>query len=208
MENPDKSLLSNRDPGLNLAGGSDRRGELVESSLADVAVGLENVVATQELANRRRPPDYEAENRALVSLARHLASSPATILEKLAEAALELCQGHSAGLSLIEEDRGRPIFRWLAIAGRFAKNVRGTTQREFSPCGVVVDTNAVQLFKRPGRHYAYLDEVSPPIVEALLQPFSVNGRPIGTIWVMSHDDERKFDSEDARALASLASFAS
>jgi signal transduction histidine kinase len=66
----------------------------------------------------------------------------------------------------------------------------------------------VQLFDRPGRHYSYLDEVTPRIVEALLQPFSVAGRPIGTIWVMAHDNERKFDLEDARALKSLAMFAS
>jgi signal transduction histidine kinase len=101
-----------------------------------------------------------------------------------------------------EPDRrsgGRIIFRWPAIAGRFATHVISSTPREFSPCGVVVDANAVQLFSRPGRHYSYLDEVTPRIIEALLQPFSVGGRPIGTIWVMAHDEQRKFGAEDARA---------
>jgi len=183
-------------------------GVVVSSSVAEVDVGLESVVATGELAARRRGPDYEAENRALVTLAKHLATSPRTILQKLAEATLELCRAHSAGLSLIEEEEGRLIFRWPAIAGRFAVNVLGTTPRNFSPCGVVVDRNAVQLFRWPARYYPYLEEASPPIVEALLQPFSVHGRPIGTIWAMAHDDERKFDAEDARALGGLASFAS
>ena len=178
------------------------------SSVTEVSPDLESVIATRELVDRRRPPDYEAENRALISLARHLTSSPETILETLVEAARDLCRGHSAGLSLAEEDAGRLVFRWSAIAGHFAENVRGTTPRDFSPCGVVVDTNAVQLFKRPGRYYPYLDGVTPPIVEALLQPFSVNGRPNGTIWVLAHDEERRFDAEDARALAGLASFAS
>jgi signal transduction histidine kinase len=171
-------------------------------------VRLDSVIATSRLAERRREPDHEAENRALVSLASSLASDPDGILQKLVEVALELCRAHSAGLSLVEEENGRLVFRWPAIAGRFAEHVFGKTPREFSPCGVVVDTNAVQLFDRPGRHYTYLDEVEPRIVEALLQPFSVAGRPIGTIWVMAHDQERKFDTEDARTLHSLATFAS
>jgi len=172
------------------------------------AVLEDPVLVTAELALRPREPDYAAENRALVALARQLATTPGDILQGLAEAALELCRAHSAGLSLIEDEEGQGIFRWAAIAGRFAPNVNGTTPRDFSPCGVVVDSNAVQLFHRPGRQYPYLDGVSPPIVEALLQPFSVDGRPIGTIWAMANDEERKFDAEDARALGSLATFAS
>jgi transcriptional regulator with GAF, ATPase, and Fis domain len=178
-----------------------------ESSARDT-VGRDSVVATAELVSRCRTPNYEAENRALVSLASTLSTSPADILQKLVEVALDLCRAHSAGLSLLEEENGRRIFRWAAIAGRFAPHVFGTTPREFSPCGVVIDSNAVQLFTRPGRRYAYLDEVSPSIVEALLQPFSVDGRPIGTIWILAHDEERKFDAEDARALGNLATFAS
>lgn len=172
------------------------------------AVALDSVVTTADLAARRRSPNYEAENRALISLAASLATSPADILQKLVEVALDLCQAHSAGLSLLEDESGRHIFRWTAIAGRFAPHVFGTTPREFSPCGFVIDSNAVQLFTRPGKHYPYLGEVSPSIVEALLQPFSVEGRPIGTLWILAHDEQRKFDAEDARALGSLATFAS
>ena len=53
----------------------------------------------------------------------------------------------------------------------FATHVISSTPREFSACGVVVDSSAVQLFSRPGRHYPFLDEVTPRIIEALLQPF-------------------------------------
>jgi len=173
------------------------------------AIPFESVISTPELRRRpSRPPDYAAENRALVELASHLATSPADILQKLAEVTLRLCNADSAGISLVEQAEGRLIFRWPAIAGRFAANVRGTTPREFSPCGVVVDTDAVQLFDRPGRHYVYLDEVTPRIVEALLQPFHFEGKPIGTIWAMANDATRKFDAEDARALGSLATFTS
>ena len=169
---------------------------------------VDSVVATTELERRpTRAPRYEAENRALVELARHLAVSPDDILQKLVETSLELCEAHSAGISLIEEEDGRRIFRWSAIAGMFEKNLGGTTPRDFSPCGVVLDTNAPQLFSRPARHYPYLEAASPPIVEALLQPFSVADRPIGTLWVMANDEQRKFDAEDLRVLGNLATFA-
>ena len=180
-----------------------------DSSYRCGAASLDSVLSTAELARRpTRPPRYEEENRALVDLARHLASSPEGILQKLVETSYELCRAHSAGISLAQEEDGRQFFRWIAITGRFEKNLGGTTPRDFSPCGVVLDTNAAQLFALPARHYPYLEAAAPPIVEALLQPFSVAGRPIGTLWVMANDEERKFDAEDLRVLGSLASFAS
>ena len=123
-------------------------------------------------------------------LARELTHSPDSVLQRLVESAAELCRAGSAGISLIEEEKGRKIFRWRAIAGQFAKNLLGTTPRDFSPCGVVVDRNAVELFSRPGLHYPYLDEVNPRISEALLAPFALGGERIGTVWVITHDDNR------------------
>ena len=61
-------------------------------SNADVAPGvpLDAVLCTEELDRRpSRPPDYEAENRALVTLAQALADSPGTILQTLAETILD-----------------------------------------------------------------------------------------------------------------------
>ena len=79
---------------------------------------LESVLCTYALNRRQsRPPDYQAENRALADLASALAASPRTVLRKLVEAALELCQAGSAGLSLLSlVDEGRTI-HWPAVAG-------------------------------------------------------------------------------------------
>jgi PAS domain S-box-containing protein len=44
--------------------------------------------------------------------------------------------------------------------------------------------------------------------EGLLVPFYVDGKAVGTIWGIMHDDRRKFDAEDDRILASLGKFAS
>ena len=61
---------------------------------------LQSMLSTAELSRRpSRPPDHAAENRAMVALARELATSPEGILQKLAETALALCGAHSAGLT-------------------------------------------------------------------------------------------------------------
>jgi signal transduction histidine kinase len=44
-------------------------------------------------------------------------------------------------------------------------------------------------------------------VEALLMPFYVAGKVVGTVWVIAHDDSRKFDGEDLRIIGSLGQFA-
>jgi len=171
-------------------------------------IELDAVVRTAQLRNRTpRQPDYEAENRALVSLAQLLANPPRDILQRLVEAALELCKGGSAGISIIEDHLGEKVFRWHALAGALASHRWGTTPRDFSPCGTVIDRNAVELMHLPERHFLYLTNVKPQVVEVLLVPFSVHGQPVGTIWVVAHDNHRKFDAEDERLVKQLGHFA-
>jgi hypothetical protein len=171
-------------------------------------IELDAVVRTALLQQRTpRLPDYEAENRALGSLAQVLAKPPRDILQRLVEATLELCRGGSAGISIIEDHLGEKIFRWHALTGALASHRWGTTPRDFSPCGTVIDRNAVQLMHLPERHFLYFANVKPQIVEALLVPFSVRGQPVGTVWVVTHDDYRKFDAEDERLVTELGRFA-
>ena len=171
-------------------------------------VPLSSVICTEEL-NRRpaRLPDLEAVTEALLTLARTLAEAPDHILQQLAETALNLCSAQSSGISLLEEEEGRKIFRWHGVAGLYAPRLWGTMPREFSPCGTVVDTDAVQLMSRLERHYTYFAEVQPPVTEVLLVPFHLAGKAVGTIWVVAHDESRKFDAEDARVLNTLGDFA-
>jgi PAS domain S-box-containing protein len=175
-----------------------------------VVPALESVLCTEEL-NRRpsRPPDYESENSALISLAQALADSPRTILQTLADTILKLFQCGSAGISLLTEDGTR--FYWPAIAGLWNPQLGGGTPREFGPCGDVLDLNCPLLFRHPERRYTYFQPLMPPAEECLLVPFYVEGKAVGTIWAISHDDRpgaRKFDSEDRRALMRLGTFAS
>ena len=175
----------------------------------DSLVPLESILCTEEL-NRRpaRPPDYETENRALAALVQALADSPRTILQTLADQILEVFQADSAGISLLTKQDGGKRFYWPAIAGAWKPHIGGGTPRDFGPCGDVLDRNAALLFHHFERRYTYFLPVTPPVEECLLVPFYVEGKAVGTIWAITHDDRRKFDPEDLRQLESLGRFAS
>jgi RNA polymerase sigma factor (sigma-70 family) len=168
-------------------------------------IALNAVIRTEQL--RQRLPhqsDYEAESRARVSLAQAVVHPPHDILQRLAEATIDLCQAGSAGISIIEGHLGEQVFRWHALTGALASHRWETTPRDFSPCGTVIDRKAVQLMILPERHFLYLTNVKPQVVEVLLVPFSVGGQLVGTIWVVAHDEHRQFDAEDERLVHEMA----
>jgi signal transduction histidine kinase len=177
--------------------------------LSDDCVPLESVLCTNELNQRpSRPPDYETENRALLWLAQTLADSPRTILQTLADTILEVCRAGSAGISLLTKEDGGKTFYWPAIAGVWKPHIGGGTPRDFGPCGDVLDCGAPLLFRHFERRYPYLRPVAPSVEECLLVPFYVEGKAVGTIWVIAHDERRRFDAEDLRQLEHLSRFAS
>jgi PAS domain S-box-containing protein len=169
-------------------------------------VDINSVITTAELSQRpSRLPDYAAENHALVALTQELAHSPNGVLQKLAETALTLCRAHSAGVSLLEPEGKN--FYWPAVAGQWACYVGGRTPRDYGPCGAALDRDAAQLMSHPERHFTPFASVTPLIEEALLIPFHVDGKAVGTIWVIAHDQSRQFDAEDLRVMTDLGQFA-
>lgn len=170
---------------------------------------LDQVLNTAELFQRKsRAPEYAAESRALVALAQAMNEAPRTFLQKSAEMALELCHADSAGISMLESGEAAGVFRWRAIAGLYAPRINATIPREGSPCGIGLERDSVLLFDRPELHFGALREMRLPIFENLLVPFHTGGKPVGTLWVLTHSPQRKFDAEDARLLTSLSRFAS
>lgn len=168
---------------------------------------LETVLCTAELAHRpSREPDYKSDCEAMSALAQKFADSPKTIFQTFADSLLQTFNVGSAGISLLSGD-GRSFF-WPAIAGRWKTHIGGSTPRKFGPSGDVLDRNSVQLFRYVQRHYAYLSPIAPAIEESLVSPFYVNGKAVGTVWLLVHDEHRKFDAEDVRQLESFSRFAS
>ena len=176
--------------------------DAVDNSLNGAPVPVESILCTEELRRRpSRPPDYEKENRALVVLAQALADSPRTVLQTLADTLLDLCSAGSAGVSLLTTEDNGKRFYWPAIAGSWKSHIGGGTPRDFGPCGDVLDRNATLLFSHVERRYTYFQPVTPPVEEALLVPFYVGGKAVGTIWAVAHDEDRKFDAEDERIMS-------
>jgi signal transduction histidine kinase len=172
---------------------------------------LDEVLITAQLGRRpSRAPDFAAESEALVGLMKALqeaSASKTNILQRLAEAALELCRAHSAGVSIEDEDKGRRVFRWHGAAGRWAGLLRDAAPRTASLCSLALDRKAPLLMAHPERYFDYPNTDMPPLAETLLVPFAVDGATVGTVWVVAHDGSRRFDREDLRVLTSLSDFA-
>jgi CheY-like chemotaxis protein len=165
---------------------------------------LADVLVSELLMTRGpHPPNLEAENEFLHSLAQLLLTDPEHILERSVRAAARLCDAGFAGMSLLETDHGEEVFRWVALGGTFEGQEGRSTPRFFSPCGLAFDRQAPQLFSYPARYYTYLRDAVPEIVEALVLPLPDG---TGTIWIGTRDEAIRFDSEHVRLLTGLATF--
>lgn len=166
-----------------------------------------DLLITSELYERAaREPQLENELAAYRELSSLMTVDPELAIKRFLDLALELCPAAgSAGLSELREYGGEVHFKWTAMAGAYAEYVGGTTPREFSPCGLCLDQHHTVLVEQPARVFGYLAPVQPPIMEGLIVPlFDTGKRPLGTLWVVSHDLQPDFDATDARVLEQLA----
>ncbi len=167
---------------------------------------LESVIVTDLLDQRTaRAPEPAREMRATLELLRDLAETPHDFFSRLVTVALEISGADSTGISLLDEEERK--FVWPAVAGKLTSYIGGGTPRDFGPCGTVLDRDAPILFSHPERHFTYLKPITPPLEEVLLIPFHMDGKPVGTIWAVIHEPDRRFDAEDRRLLESLSNFA-
>jgi hypothetical protein len=170
---------------------------------------LEQVLTTEQLALRpHREPDQAAIHAAIMELTRRMAGSPNDVLQMLAETTLDLCNAHTVGISVLERDGDVAAFKWRGLAGRLAQARGLGMPRNPSPCGMVLDQSANLLMSYPELHFEFPGLVDPPIIEVLLTPFFHDGVPVGTIWIVAHDHQRKFDTADLCAITELGLFAS
>jgi len=173
-------------------------------------VKLEDVLITDQLflrAQKGRDPREEAES--LQRLAHVMARRPHKLVETLLEMALRLCGAGTAGISLLEErPDAEPVFRWTHLAGALEGYVGKVGPKDFSPSAICLNLGSPQLFSYPARYFEYFEDVNPPIVETLVFPLPIGDEVQGTLWIVSHDENVKFDSEDVRRMTVLAEFTS
>src|SRR5918994_6944610 len=143
-------------------------GDHQSAELNDERLSVDQILNTSELFRRPlRAPEYAAENRALIALAQAMNEAPRTFLQKVADMALELCHADSAGISILEASGAASVFRWRAVAGRYAPNVNTSMASDGCPCGTVLDRDSALLFDRPERHFTALREMNLPVLENL-----------------------------------------
>jgi hypothetical protein len=168
---------------------------------------LEQVLITHKLSSRPLlQRDKAAQIRALKAIADEVTSPGYRVLGVLVDHALELCGAGSAGLSLLHKEDREKQFHWDAMAGVLRDCVGQTTPRDLSPCGVTLERRSPQLFSYPARYFSCLKESPVPLVEGLVIPIFIDGKGVGTIWIVSHDESSQFNSEDVFVMTSLATF--
>ncbi|MEG4583245.1 PAS domain S-box protein [Microcoleus sp. MON1_C5] len=173
-----------------------------ETNLTDIPIA-------QELSRRiPRSHAQKAENRALQTLARQLATSPHRLLKTLVAIAKDLCDAGSVGVCLLEENAtSEQIFRWEALAGAWEAAEHKNTPRKLRLSGTPIDHQTPQLYFAPEQYFTDLKQLEFPNAEALVVPLQAENQPLGAIWIVSHDSDRQFDAEDLRIAIALADFA-
>lgn len=159
---------------------------------------------------RERPSNgrRSAEAEALLALSQTLAHAPDQAVQQLVNAAMNLTQAQSAGLSVEDMEAGEVILRWIATAGEFARYQHGTLPRNFSPCGTAMDRRCALVMRDPVRYYPYIGQLHAAVRTVLLVPFARRGKFVGTLWVVAHRDDKRFDAEEKRIVEGLVTFAS
>lgn len=172
------------------------------------AITQSDVLITAVLAERpRRQPDLLAENQALRTLAQQLTGEPQSMLKTLVQIAKNLCKADTVGVNLIETlPSGTCVYRWVAISGALESLEQTTVPANFSPERTTIDQEQPQLYARPERYFTYLYQEQSPIVEGLLFPLCADHKQLGNLWILSHNEQRKFDCEDRRLMTSFVGF--
>ncbi len=167
------------------------------------------VITHELMARPRRPLDPREEVHALQDLAWQMLERPDSFLPYLVQTALRISDAHSAGISLHEPDsKDGDVFRWHYATGACSPFIGRTTPRFTSPCGLCLEEGGPVLIAFPEKLCS--DYAVPGLVsyEALLVPIYLAGsKPLGALWVISHEEDHGFDGVDARVLGELASFA-
>ena len=176
--------------------------------VSDSGVRIEDLLSSRDFSSRRpreqRAPDREV--RAVERLRNQIFESSTSALQELVQIAVDFCDADSAGVSLEEaNDNGDSHFRWIAVAGSFARYLHGTTPRFYSPCGTCIDRGVAQHYQVFDPYYNFLGVSAEPILDGLLIPWRSDGAQ-GTLWVVSHRDVDVFDRGDYEFLCKIASF--
>src|ERR1700733_13206959 len=143
----------------------------------------------------------------LQRLSRALVEKLDTILQELVNAAVDLCEADSAGISIEKEDGSdQEFYHWIATAGVYSSFLGAILPREPSACGICLERDHPQHFTVSKKFFDILGVEAPLVTDGILLPWQSEGTR-GTIFVMAHGRDEAFDSGDTRMMQMLADFA-
>lgn len=129
--------------------------------------------------------------------------SPLELLQSRCDQAAEFCSAQSAGVSIFRPD-GFDELTWVVTSGQLGRYTQRRFPRTASPCGVCFEYRAPQLFLKPEHYFPWMKEAGIVAREWLVAPIVGSyGAFVGTIWVVSHSHDTKFDRQDANVLLML-----
>lgn len=172
-------------------------------------VKIQDLLDSKEFLSRQhKEAEPDREPRAMERLKKCRFENPEAVLQELVQIAVDFCHADSAGVSLEEVNaNNEPQFRWIAVAGSFARYLNGTTPRFYSPCGTCIDRGVPQHYQVTHPYYNFLGVNAEPILDGILIPWRTANLQ-GTIWLVSHRSKDAFDRSDYEFLHTIASFVS
>ncbi len=177
-------------------------------TLADTGLEVIDIRTDAAYAARRvHVRDAGVQMEGMRRIAHAFVEEPATILQELVKAAVELCDADSAGISIEKDDRtDESFYHWVATAGQYSGFMDAILPRYPSACGVCLERGRPQLFRVGKRFFDIMGIEAPLVTDGLLLPWEVDGTR-GTIFIMAHEREEAFDLGDCRMMELLADFA-
>jgi GAF domain len=179
----------------------------VDSITADTGLEVIDLVEDASFAKRHlHERDVVTQMEGMRRVARAFVDSPDTILQELANAAVELCGADSSGISIQQETgRDEDYYHWVATAGAYSGFLNAVLPRSPSACGVCLERGRPQLFRVTKPFFDLLGVEAPEVTDGILLPWD-EGETRGTIFVMAHGRDEAFDGNDVRMMQVLADF--
>jgi two-component sensor histidine kinase len=178
------------------------------SESSDTGLEVIDIQDDAAYANRRiHARDLAKQDEGMEHIAHAFIEDPETVLQKLVNAAVELCDADSAGISIEKEDSSNEAFyHWVATAGQYSEFFDTILPRYPSACGICLERGRPQLFRVGQRFFDIMGIQAPLVTDGLLLPWEVAGTR-GTIFIMAHGRTEAFDQNDCRIMQMLANFA-
>jgi len=158
------------------------------------------------LSRRLHKHDIAAQMEGMQRLGSAFIEKPETMLQELVEAAVDLCQADSAGISLQDREGGDTTYTWVATAGRYARFLNAELPSFPSACAVCIQRDRPQIFRVTQAFFDLMKIEADTVTDGLLIPWTVD-QTHGTIWIMAHGRVQAFDLTDCRVMEMLANFA-